>query len=80
MQTVGLGFKFRDGLQHIGVSVAGRIVGIVGVQGGFCGVLYRFRRIQIRLADGQGAGAGGVPHQEGEAADAGQLQAQHGAV
>ena len=69
-----------NGLQHVGAAVAGGVVGVVPVQGGLGGLLHHVRGVLVRLADGQGAGAGGVPHQEGETADAGQLQAQHGAV
>ena len=36
--------------------------------------------ILIRLADGQGTGAGGIPHKKGKTADAGQLLAQHGVI
>ena len=80
LEAVGPLLKFGDGLQHVGIAVAGGIVGVVPVQGGLGGLLHHVRGVLVRLADGQGAGAGGVPHQEGEAADAGQLQAQHGAV
>ena len=79
-EAVGPLLKFGDGLQHVGVAVAGGIVGVVPVQGGLGGLLDHVGGVLVRLADGQGTGAGGVPHQEGETADAGQLQAQHGAV
>ena len=80
VQAVDPGLKIRDGLQHVGIAVAGGIVGIVGVQGGLGGLLDGVRGIQVRLADGQGAGSGGVPHQKSKPADAGKLHIQYSAV
>ena len=80
MEAMGLSLEFGDGLQRVGIAVAGGIVGIVGVQSGLGGLLDDVGGVQIRLADGQGAGAGGIPHQIGELPDAGQLHAHNGIV
>ena len=80
VQAVGLFLKFGDSLQHIRIAVAGRIVGIVGVQRGLGGLLHHVRGILVRLANGQGAGAGSIPHQKRKPADAGEFLAQNGAV
>ena len=76
-EAMGLGLEPGDGLQGVGIAVAGGIVGVVIVQSGLGGLLDDIRGVQIRLADGQGAGAGGVPHQIGELPDAGQLHVHH---
>ena len=80
VEAMGLSLEFGDGLQRVGIAVAGGIVGIVGVQSGLGGLLDDVGGVQIRLADGQGAGAGGIPHQIGELPDAGQLHAHNGIV
>ena len=77
VEPMGLGLELGDGLQGVGVAVAGGIVGVVIVQSGLGGLLDGVGGVQVRLADGQGAGAGGVPHQIGELPDAGQLHVHH---
>ena len=72
--------EFGDGLQHIGIAVAGRIVGVIGVQRGLGRLLHHVRGILVRLTDGQGTGTGGIPHQEGKPADTGQFLAEHGVI
>ena len=77
VQSMGRGLEPGDGLQHVGVAISGRVVGVVGVQSGLGRLFDGIRGVQIRLAQGQGAGAGGVPHQIRELPDAGQLHLRH---
>ncbi|CAN4015246.1 Ribonuclease H1 N-terminal domain-containing protein, partial [Dysosmobacter welbionis] len=39
VEAMGLSLEFGDGLQRVGIAVAGGIVGIVGVQSGLGGLL-----------------------------------------
>ena len=80
VEVVLFRLELGDGLQQVGVAVAGRIVGVVGVQGGLGGFLHNLRGIQVGLTDGQCAGAGGVTHHISKAADAGDLHIHHSAV
>ena len=80
MQAVALRFKSGNGAAEVDFAVVVGVVGVVGVQSGLDAFLDIFRRVEIRLTDGEHHGTGGAACQRRELTDAGGLQTHHGGV